>query len=80
VAPFTVAVALMAGNDIAAANDREAGLLRFLKHVLPDRGLYAVAIFRPGANAPWLYWTISLAVVATEIVVILFGTDRTHWI
>jgi hypothetical protein len=54
VASFTVEVALTAGNDVAAANDREAGLLRFLKHVLPDRGLYAVAIFIPGANALWL--------------------------
>jgi hypothetical protein len=77
VASFKVEMALMASNEVAPANDRKAGLLRFLKQVLSDRGLYVVAIFKPGANAPWLYWATSLAVVSMEIVVIHHGSAVT---
>ena len=43
----------------------------FLKHLLPDQGLYAVAVFMPRANgrsAVRHYWTSSLAALAAEIV------------
>jgi len=39
----------------------------FLKHVLPDRGVYAIAIFRSGATGPGHYWTTSLQELATKI-------------
>ena len=63
----------MASNDVPPENDQEARLRRFLKHVLPNPGLYAVAIFRRGANA---HSATSLAVVATKIVILRHGCAR----
>lgn len=38
----------------------------FLKHVLPDRGMYAIAIFKPGTAGPSHYWTTSLQELAAK--------------
>jgi Protein of unknown function (DUF3631) len=58
---------IITNNDLVPSADREGALLRFLTHVLPDQGLYAVAIFRPGAKGPWHYWAASLHELSKKI-------------
>jgi hypothetical protein len=54
-------------TDAAPSTDREVTLLRFLMRVLPDQGIYAVGIFRPGAKAPRHFWTPSLLELARKL-------------
>ena len=58
--------------DVAVMSTLEPSITRsFLKHVLPDHGLYAVAVFMPRANGRSVvrhHWTNSLDALATEII------------